>query len=268
MRSANLPPLSPNMTVVTRAVFKASRRLIRDFNEVENLQVSRKGPYDFVTNADLASEKILISELQTGRPDYGFLTEESGAIKGENTSCRWIIDPIDGTMNFMHGFPFWCISVALEKDQEVICGAVFDPIKNELFWAEKGIGAFLNDHRIRVGSRRSPVDAVCAVSYLVSYEKEGKCKSEYDIIKNEAAAVRRTGSIALNLAYVACGRFDVCAAITPINYWDVAAGALLVKEAGGNVTDLYGKKLETSPDTLVAANMNLREKITSLFSRK
>ncbi|MDR1365612.1 MAG: inositol monophosphatase [Holosporales bacterium] len=268
MRSTNLPPLSPNMTVVTRAIFKASRRLIRDFNEVENLQVSRKGPYDFVTNADLASEKILISELQAGRPDYGFLTEESGTIKGENTYYRWIIDPIDGTMNFMHGFPFWCISVALEKDQEVICGAVFDPIRNELFWAEKGVGAFLNDRRIRVSPRKSPEDTVCVIGYLITYEKEGKCKAEYDTIKNEVAAVRRTGSIALNLAYVACGRFDVCASVTPINYWDIAAGVLLVKEAGGNTTDLYGRKPEPSPDTLVAANMDLREKITSLFLRK
>ncbi|MDR1475675.1 MAG: inositol monophosphatase [Holosporales bacterium] len=265
MRSTNLLPFSPHMTVMTRAIFKASKRLIRDFNEVEHLQVSRKGPHDFVTNADMTSEQTLITELKAGRPDYGFLTEESGVINGDNPSYRWIIDPIDGTMNFLHGFPFWCISLALEKDREIVCGAVFDPIKNELFWAEKGIGAFLNDRRIRVGFRKTLEDSLCSVDYLVAVEKCGKGQREFDVIKSKTAAIRRTGSAALNLAYVACGRFDICVGVSRLNYWDVAAGLLLVKESGGSVTDLYNNKISTSPDTLVAANIDLREKVTSLF---
>ncbi len=257
MRSVNIPPLSPNMTIMTRAVYKASRRLIRDFGELEYLQVSRKGPKDFVTNADLACEKILIEELKYARPDYGFLTEESGEIKGQDPSYRWVIDPIDGTMNFLHGFPFWCISLALEKHGDVIAGVVFDPVRNDLFWAEKGTGAFLNDRRIRVNSRKNVEDSLIVVDIVE--------QDLYEHIKKNASAVRKTGSAALNLVYVACGRFDAYVLSHPINYWDIAAGGLIVREAGGSVSDIAGRPLTQKPETMLAGNLDLRERLVSLF---
>ena len=214
---------SPQINIITKACMKASKPLIRDFGEIENLQVSSKGPGDFVTSADKRTEKIIIEEQQKAHPDYGIITEESGIINKANTKNRWIIDPIDGTSNFLHGIPHFAICLALESNKEIISGLIFDPIKDEMFFAEKDKGAFLNNQRLRVSKKNSIDDC------LFSSNHEG--------VKFSNLYMRYSGCAALDLAYVASGRLDGFFH-NKINIWDVAAGALLVEEAGGIVNNL------------------------------
>ena len=243
---------SPHLNIMIEATEKAGRALTRDFGEVEQLQVSRKGPGDFVSTADLKSEKILREELLKARPSYSFLFEESGELKGTDKSFRWIIDPLDGTTNFLHGIPHWSISVALEKDGEVVAAVILDPIKNELFFAEKGGGAFMNSKRLRVSGRTSSED--CLIGF--SHEKTKEFYSDLSATTPSAGGIRRMGSTCLDLAYVAAGRFDVfwCRGLYP---WDSAAGSLLIKEAGGFVTDINGGKNYVYGRNILAANQYL-----------
>ena len=226
---------SPQINLITKACMKASRSLIRDFGEIENLQVSSKGPGDFVSSADKRTEKIIIDELQKAHPEYGIITEETGVINKNNIKNRWIIDPIDGTMNFLKWIPQFAISIGYEEDNEIKCGVIFNPILNEMFCAEKGSGAYLNNSRIRVSNKKKLNDSLIVTG---GPKKASKTKdrifSEYIKISEKASNVRKFGSAALDMAYVACGRFDGYWQ-REINYWDIAAGIIIVKESGGFV---------------------------------
>tara|TARA_A100001011_G_scaffold116952_1_gene123499 strand:- start:719 stop:1459 length:741 start_codon:yes stop_codon:yes gene_type:complete len=215
--------ISPKLNIMIKAAEKASKSIIRDFGEVEKLQVSKKGPYDFVTKTDKQVEKVLIEELSKIKKNYSFITEESGTIKNNDQDNIWIIDPIDGTTNFLHGIPHFAISIALKYKDEILSGLIFDPIKDEMFYAEKNKGAFLNNKRLRVSKKNSVDECLFA--------------SNYEGVKFSDLNMRYTGCAALDLAYVASGRLDGFFH-NSINLWDVAAGALIVKEAGGIVNDL------------------------------
>lgn len=254
--------LSPTLNVMMRAADKAVRGLKRDFGEVEQLQVSMKGPADFVSAADRRAEKILHEELSRARPDFGFLMEEGGEIAGKDSSHRWIVDPLDGTTNFIHGLPHFAISIALEREGEIVAALVHDPIKNEVFLAEKGGGAFLNDRRIRVSARRDLREALIATG-IPFHGRGGDDPRQAEIFQRQLAAVmqrtagvRRWGAAALDLAYVAAGRYEGFWE-AGLSAWDVAAGILLVREAGGTVTDLDGKDYHLAAETLVAGNDKL-----------
>src|SRR5689334_12091471 len=235
-----MTPRSALLNVMTKAVDKAARGLKRDFGEVEQLQVSTKGPSDFVSNADLKADRILREELAKARPGFSFLTEESGTIAGSDTEHRWIIDPLDGTTNFLHGLPHFAISVALEKSGDIVAGVIYDPIKNEMFVAEKGGGAFLNDRRIRVSARTSLGESMLAtgIPFRGHGDRDSVVKQLHAAMR-ETAGVRRFGAAALDLAYVAAGRYEGFWE-EDLSPWDVAAGILLVREAGGYVSDLKG----------------------------
>ena len=215
--------ISANLNVMIKASEKASKILIRDFGEVENLQVSKKGPADFVTNSDLKTEKILIEELKKARPNYSIISEEHGVEENKDTNNTWIIDPIDGTVNFLHGIPHFAISIALKNKKEIISGLIFDPIKNEMFYAEKNAGSFFNNRRIRVSKKTELEECLFATNH------QGAIHSKLNL--------RYTGSAALDLAYVACGRLDGYFH-NKINIWDVAAGVLIINEAGGKVNEI------------------------------
>lgn len=230
--------VSANMTVMMKAAEKAARSLNRDFGEVENLQVSAKGPGDFVSAADKRAEKIIFEELKHARPDYGFLMEESGSIPGQNPVYRWIVDPLDGTTNFLHGIPHWAISIALEERGEIIAGLVYDPIKDEMFHAEKGKGAFFRRGRLRVSARRDLMFSTIATGApRRAKAKQEQFIAEYKAVLNVAPGLRRFGAAALDLCYVAAGR---CEAFweRDLQLWDIAAGILIVKESGGFVSDI------------------------------
>ena len=214
---------------------KASKSLIRDFGEIENLQVSSKAPGDFVSSADKRTEKIIVEELLKAHPEYGIITEESGIINKSNVNNRWIIDPIDGTMNFLNGIPQFAISIGYEENNEIKCGIIFNPVMNEMFLAEKGNGAYLNNSRIRVSNKKKVKDALIVTGgpKQVSKIKE-KIFREYINVSNQVSNVRKFGSAALDIAYVACGRFDGYWQ-RELNYWDIAAGLIILKEAGGFV---------------------------------
>ena len=214
--------ISANLNVMIKACEKASKILIRDFGELENLQVSKKGPRDFVTNSDVKAEKIIIEELKKARPNYSIVSEENGVENNKDTSNSWIIDPIDGTINFLHGIPHFAISIALKSDDEIICGLIFDPIKDEMFYAEKNNGAFFNNQRIRVSNKNNLDECLFAI---------GKLKNE------PSFTYRRSGCAALDIAYVASGRLDGYAQ-SNLNLWDIAAGIVLIKEAGGVINDI------------------------------
>ena len=216
--------ISPNLNIMIKAAEKASKSVIRDFGEVEKLQVSKKGPYDFVTKTDKHVEKILIEELSKIKKNYSFITEETGIIKNNDKENIWIIDPIDGTTNFLHGIPHFAICIALQSKEEIVSGLIFDPIKDEMFFAEKDKGAFLNNQRLRVSKKNSIDDC------LFSSNHEG--------VKFSDLNMRYSGCAALDLAYVASGRLDGFFH-NQINLWDVAAGEILVKEAGGIVNDIH-----------------------------
>jgi|TARA_B100001093_G_scaffold455545_1_gene465787 myo-inositol-1(or 4)-monophosphatase len=215
--------ISANLNIMIKAAEKASKSIIRDFGEVEKLQVSKKGPHDFVTKTDKHVEKILIEELSKTKKNYSFLTEETGIIKNKDNDNTWIIDPIDGTTNFLHGIPHFAISIALKSRDELLSGLIFDPIKDEMFFAEKGKGCFLNNQRLRVSKKNSLEEC------LFSSNNEG--------VKFSNLNMRCTGSAALDLAYVAAGRIDGYFQ-NKINLWDVAAGLIMIKEAGGMVNDI------------------------------
>ncbi|MBL6786063.1 MAG: inositol monophosphatase [Candidatus Pelagibacter bacterium] len=259
---------SPQINLITRACMKASRSLIRDFGEIENLQVSTKGPGDFVTSADKRTEKILIDELQKAHPEYGIITEESGIINKSNTKNRWIIDPIDGTMNFLNGVPQFAISIGYEEDGEIKSGVIFNPIMNEMFCAEKGSGAYLNNSRIRVSNKKKIKDAL-----LVTGGPKGESKikdqifSEYINVSKNVSNVRKFGSAALDMAYVACGRFDGYWQ-RELNYWDIAAGIVILKEAGGFI-DFFDKDTRsTLKKNILATNSNIHEELRDLIIKK
>ena len=237
--------ISPNLNLMIKACEKASKVIIRDFGELENLQVSRKGPKDFVTKTDKRVEKILIEELDKTKKDYSFITEETGKIINKRKNIFWIIDPIDGTSNFLHGVPHFAISIALQEDDEIIIGLIVDPIKNEIFYAEKNSGAFINNNRIRV-SKKSNLD-------------ECLFASNNDGIKyiHPNLNLRNTGCAALDLAYVGCGRFDGYFH-NKINLWDIAAGKIIIEEAGGIVNDINEFKNKID---IRAANPNIYEKM-------
>jgi len=250
---------SANINVMVNACRKASKNLIRDFGEVEKLQVSIKGPGDFVTMTDKRVEKILIEELQKARSNYSILSEEIGEIKNDE-EFKWIIDPIDGTSNFLHGIPHFGISVALEQNKEIICGIIFDPIKNEIFSTEKGNGSYLNNQRIRVSARKKLEDCILFTGgpRQASKNKEVTLKEYKKFSSKVFIPIRKMGSAALDMAYVAAGRCDGCWH-RDLNYWDIAAGILLVKEAGGFVTDFIGTDKYIENKTILATNSRINE---------
>ena len=259
---------SPQINLITKACMKASRSLIRDFGEIENLQVSQKGPGDFVTSADKRTEKILIDELQKAHPEYGIITEETGVINKSNISNRWIIDPIDGTMNFLNGIPQFAISIAYEEKEEIKCGVIFNPIMNEMFCAEKGNGAYLNNSRIRVSNKKSIKDALIVTGGPKSASKiKNKIFSEYISVSNNVSNVRKFGSAALDIAYVACGRFDGYWQ-RELNYWDIAAGILILKEAGGFVDFFEDDANLPMKKNILATNSNIHEELKALINKK
>ncbi len=242
---------------MAKAAYRAARGLKRDFGEVENLQVSTKGPNDFVTAADLRAEKILHTELARARPEYGFLLEEGGAVKGADSSHRWIVDPLDGTLNFLHGIPHFGISVALERDARVVAGIVYDPLRDEMFWAEIGAGAFVNDYRLRVSSRGKLDNAVFATGApWKGRPNHRQFLGQFEAVMAVCAGIRRFGAASLDLAYVAAGRYDGFweSGLSP---WDIAAGVLIVREAGGLVTTIGGERDVIGADDIVAANDRL-----------
>ena len=258
--------ISANMNVMIMACEKASKTLIRDFGEIEKLQVSVKGPSDFVSSADKKVEKTLISELKKSRPNYSILSEEIGEIKSETSEYRWIIDPIDGTLNFLHGIPHFAISLALEKKNEIICGLIYDPIKNEMFLAEKEKGAYVNNQRIRVSSRKKLKDCMIFTGgpNFKSNERELSL-SEYIKISNFVPSpLRKMGSATLDMAYVAAGRYDAFWEFN-LKTWDIAAGSLIVKEAGGYVGNIYKNENFLYTGNIYACNNNLVDELKNKF---
>ena len=255
------------INVMSRAADKAARGLRRDFGEVEQLQVSVKGPGNFVSTADHRAEKVLRQELQHGRPDYSFLMEESGAIQGSDSEHRWIVDPLDGTTNFLHGLPHFCISIALQRAGEIVAGVVLDPIKDELFWAEKGVGAYLNDRRLRVSSRRQLANALIATGtpYDAASQRT-RYLAQLRAVMDSVADVRRMGAAALDLAYVAAGRFDGYWEYG-LSAWDFAAGMLLVREAGGYVSDPESEGDPLASGNVLAANDQLHASLHSMLAK-
>ena len=256
---------SPQINLITKALMKASRSLIRDFGEIENLQVSSKGPGDFVTSADKRTEKILIQELQKAHPEYGIITEETGIINNSNTKNRWIIDPIDGTFNFMNGIPQFAISVGYEEDNEIKCGVIFNPISNEMFCAEKGNGAYLNNKRIRVSNKKKIGDALIVTGGPKGASKiKEKIFSEYINVSKNVSNVRKFGSAALDMSYVACGRFDGYWQ-RELNYWDVAAGIIILKEAGGFVDFFDEDNSYPLKKNILATNSIIHDQLKELI---
>ncbi len=264
--------LSPHLTVMANAAHKASKRLLRDFNEVEQLQVSVKGPSDFVSQADMRAEQTLREELNKARPGYAFLMEELGASGSQNWSWRWVVDPLDGTSNFLHGIPHWAISIGLERrlqdgSSELAAGVIYAPAVDELFWAEKGAGAFVNERRLRVSARRDLSDALFATGIpfaAVSAPRRLAFARTLSLLMPKVAGIRRFGAAALDLAWVAAGRYDGYWELG-LKRWDLAAGVLLVREAGGFVTDPGGQDPRDTGD-VVAANPYLHPVLSDAVS--
>ena len=236
--------ISANLNVIIKASEKASKILIRDFGEVEKLQVSKKGPSDFVTNADLKAEKIIIEELKKARPNYSIISEENGIEENKDKNNTWIIDPIDGTMNFLHGIPHFAISIALKSNNEIVTGLIFDPIKNEMFYAEKDNGAFFNNHRIKVSKKNEINECLFVCGGII--------KKKLDL------QYRKSGSAALDLAYVAAGRYDGYFQ-RGLNLWDIAAGIIIVKEAGGVINEIGLSDIKNLD--LITSNPNIYQKM-------
>jgi myo-inositol-1(or 4)-monophosphatase len=242
------------LNVMIKAAHKAGRMLKRDFGEIEHLQVSVKGPANFVTIADKRAEEIVREELERARPGYGFLGEEGGAREGSDKTHRWIVDPLDGTLNFLHGIPQFSISIALEREGTIVAGIIYNPISDELFTAERGKGAFLNDQRLRVAGRKRLADAVvaCALPHP-SRGDVALSRNEHNLVQEKVAGLRRFGAASLDLAWVAAGRFDAYweRGLSP---WDMAAGIALVREAGGFVCDLEGRDAMLTTGGILAGN--------------
>ncbi|MDB9799535.1 inositol monophosphatase [Pelagibacteraceae bacterium] len=260
---------SPIINIIFRACAKASKSLIRDFGEIENLQVSPKGPGDFVSSADKRTEKIIIEELLKAHPDYGILSEEIGEINKNNKEKRWIIDPIDGTMNFLNGIPQFAISIAYEENNEVICGVVFDPIKDEMFAAEKGNGSYLNNSRIRVSKKKNLRDSILVTGGPKnSSTKRNFIFEEYIKMSNLVnIPIRKFGSAALDLSNVACGRFDGYWQ-RELSYWDIAAGIIILKEAGGFIDFIENDKNMPLKRSIIASNSNIHNELSEALSKK
>ncbi len=242
------------LNVMTAAATKAARGLVRDFGEIENLQVSKKGPADFVTTADKKAEEVLVAGLTKARPRFGFLLEEGGKIEGADTSNRWIIDPLDGTTNFLHGIPHFSISIALERDGEPFAGVIYEPVTDQMFAAENGIGAYLNNRRLRVSARTKLEESLFATGIpFAGKDDHDRFLTQLKEVMAVSAGVRRFGSAALDLAYVAAGRFEGFWEIG-LQPWDIAAGIVLVREAGGFVTDVAGGNGMMESGEIIAAN--------------
>ncbi|MEP9367879.1 inositol monophosphatase family protein [Xanthobacter sp. VNH20] len=256
---------SPLITVMVQAVRKAARGLTRDFGEVENLQVSVKGPADFVSAADRKAEEILFTELSRSRPGFSFLMEERGRVEGTDPANEWVIDPLDGTTNFLHGIPLFAISVALVRNGAPFAGVIFNPVTDELFVAEKGQGAYLNDRRLRVAGRRKLAESVvcCGLPHMGRGD-HARFNRELAKVQTQVAGLRRTGSAALDLAWVAAGRFDAFWERN-LSAWDMAAGILLVREAGGYVSDLDGGDQILEKGDVIAGNEDMRRDLLALL---
>lgn len=255
--------LSPNLAVMERALEKAARSLLRDFNEVEKLQISVKSPGDFVTRADKRSEEIIVESLLHDRPEWGIMAEEGTAIMGQDKQYRFIVDPLDATRNFMHGLPHWCITIALEKEGEIIAGMTLDPLRQELFRVEKGGGAYMNNTRLRVSGRKNmDVGLFVLDSALRDAESAKKFNAVFSLLEDEVgASTRIMGSAALDLAYVAAGRYDGYYLQGGAKPWDIAAGILMVREASGIVTDLSFRAAHHGNGDLLAANAVMHKKL-------
>lgn len=259
--------------VMERAARKAGGRLRRDFGEVEHLQVSRKGPADFVSKADMRAERTLYDELLAARPDWGFVLEEAGTIEGDPTKPRWIIDPLDGTSNFLHGIPHFAISIAAQEPKldgsgwgDVVAGVIYQPITDETFWAEKSSGAWLHDARLRVSARRNLSEALIATG--IPFQGAGdpaEWTKVYSAIGPQVAGIRRFGAASLDLAWLAAGRFDGFWE-SGLSDWDTAAGCLLVREAGGFVSDYRGRSQPIHAREVLAANDALHSKLHKLLA--
>jgi myo-inositol-1(or 4)-monophosphatase len=253
------------ITVMINAVRKAAGRLKRDYGEVDLLQVSVKGPADFVSVADLRTEQILVRELSRVRPDFGFLLEEGGVRDGADAERRWIVDPLDGTTNFLHGIPHFAISVALEEKGQLTAGVIYEPLGDQMFWAERGAGAHLNDRRLRVSARRDLSRAVVATGIPhLGREDHAAYLAQLSAVMPQVAGIRRFGTASLDLAYVAAGRFDGFweAGLKP---WDMAAGIVLVREAGGFVSDLAGGAGMLENGGILAANSELHQPLGDIL---
>lgn len=253
------------LNIMVQAALKAGRSLIRDFGEIENLQVSRKGPADFVSNADRRAEKTIYGELKKARPTYSFLMEESGEEKGTDGQHRWIVDPLDGTTNFLHGIPYFAVSIALERNGEIVAGVIFNPVTDELFTAERGNGAFVNDRRLRVAGRRHLADTVMVTGIQSAGRPEDALalRRAAHVIP-AISGLRRMGAAALDLAWVAAGRFDAMfeSALHP---WDVAAGMIIIREAGGFVSDVSGGSRIFETGGIVAGNETIHRELVRLL---
>ena len=264
------PRLSPAMQVLTAAVTKAGKRLLRDFGEVEQLQVSMKGPGDFVSQADLRAEETLRQELTKARPGWSFLMEESGLHGAADWEYRWVVDPLDGTTNFLHGIPHWCVSVGVERrlsadKTELVAGCVYNPAADELFWAEKGMGAFLNDKRLRVSGRRSMIEAVFATGIpFASVPRKPEFVAILNTLMPQVAGIRRFGAAALDLCWTAAGRYDGYWELG-IKPWDFAAGQVILREAGGTITDPEGNDPYPSGN-VVAGNATLHPRLREIVA--
>ena len=259
---------SPKLNIIYKACMKSAKSLIRDFGEIEKLQVSSKGPGDFVSSADKRTEKIIIDELLKAHPDYGILSEEAGEINKNNKDNRWIIDPIDGTTNFLNGIPHFAISIGYEEDNEIKCGIIFDPIKNELFFADKGNGAFLNNSRIRVSKKKNLEDSLLVTGgpKFSSKIKEKILKEYSDVSLEINAPIRKFGSAALDISYVACGRFDGYWQ-RELNYWDIAAGIIILKESGGFIEYFNKDDISSIKRNIIASNDNIHKNLVGLIKK-
>jgi len=260
-------PASALLNVMIGAARRAGRGLARDFGELEQLQVSMKGPANFATTADHRSEELLYRELSKARPGYGFLMEERGVVAGPDRTHRWIVDPLDGTTNFLHGLPLFCTAIALEREGEIVAGVVYNPILDELYTAEKGQGAFLNNRRLRVASRRALAECLIAtgIPHRGRESAHARFLTECGTLMRQVAGIRRTGSAAIDLAWVAAGRFDGYVE-HHLGPWDMAAGTLLVREAGGQVTDSKGGKHMLESGSIVAGNSYVHKAVLELLA--
>ena len=260
-----MPYLSPALNVMTTAARKAGRRLVRDFGEIEHLQVTPKGPGDFVSAADIRTERMLVAELSKARPGYNFLVEEQGVIEGPDKSHRFIIDPLDGTTNFLHGIPHFSISIALEREGQLASAVVYNPVTDEMFTAERGHGAYLNDRRLRVANRKALKDSLFSTGIpFLGRDGHERFLGELRAVMAVSSGVRRFGSAALDLAWVAAGRYDGFWE-RGLKAWDVAAGILLVREAGGVVTDLAGRAHALDAGHILSANEALHPQLLKLI---
>ncbi|MFD2236194.1 inositol monophosphatase family protein [Aureimonas populi] len=255
------------LNVMVQAAMKAGRSLTRDFGEVQNLQVSMKGPADFVSNADRKAEEIVFQELSRARPDWGFLMEERGSVEGKDSQHRWIVDPLDGTTNFLHGIPNFAVSIALERDGQIVAGVIFNPAQDELYTAEKGGGAFCNDRRIRVAARQHLPEMLFGTGIpFLGRGDHARFLFEMRHVMAECSGVRRIGAASLDLAYVAAGRLDGFweRDLAP---WDLAAGIALVREAGGFVTSIEGRPVDHMAGDLVCGNEFAHKTLSGLLAR-